>query len=414
MLSPTDNSKNQPASRLATILMHRRVNNLKSGSGVHLMCLCACLIEAGYEIRIILAPRTSFGRIPFCKPDKVLAEHGISIEWPKTVRIGGIYVSSCSGVWAKAIRRLFTYMVSALRLWLGGTRRPYPSDLGKTLGSSEARKVQEAANKKPSDLVIAEYSSLAPLLGGCDAAKRATLIHDLLSSRAGSFRQAGRAPDHTPITVRQECERLMQADLCIHASQLEANLLQEKLPHIKHIWMRPLIADNRGALGGAPRVVFIGTSHDGNRAALDLIVNDIWPRVRAEVKCELWIVGEISSWVTGNPEGIRCFHPIEDLCELANGNSIGIAPMLAASGISIKIGTYLELGMRVLTFEDTLKAYGDTLDGLVTAVATPEEFSSALISMLKNQDQTAQDPLDVLSQLQATMKNDELLNYLKA
>lgn len=414
MLPPKGNSKDRRASRSATILMHRRINNLKSGSGVHLMCLCTCLAEAGYEIRIVLAPITSFGRIPFCRPDRILADRGITIDWPGTVRIGGVYFPTRPAVWLKALRRAAIQVVSVPRRWLGGEHRAYPSDLSKTLASSEAREVQDIVNGNPADLIVAEYSSLAPLLGGCSAKKRAVLMHDLFSSRARSFRHAGKAPDHIPITFQQECERLLQADLCIHASQLEAGELQQKLPHIDHIWMRPVIADNRGKADSVPRVVFIGVSHGGNRAALDLILNEIWPRVWAEVKCELWIIGEISQWVKNKPEGVRCFSFIEDLRELGNGNTIGIAPMLVASGISIKIGTYLELGMRVLTFEKTLEAYGDTLDGLVTAVTTPEEFSSRLISMLTDPDDTELCEQDVMSRLQSRMRNDKLLSYLRA
>ncbi|WP_372575079.1 glycosyltransferase [Ruegeria jejuensis] len=414
MLPPEGNSKDQRASRRATILMHRRINNLQSGSGVHLMCLCTCLADADYEIRIVLAPITSFGRIPFCKPDRILADRSITVDWPGTVQIAGVYFSTRLTVWMKALRRAAIQVLSVPRRWLGGAHQPYPSDLSKVLEPPEAREVQEAANRVPGDLVVAEYSSLAPLLGGCSSRKRAVLMHDLFSSRARSFQQAGRTPDHIPISVEQECDRLRQADLCIHASQIEAGQLQQKLPDIRHIWMRPVLADNKGTADGAPRVVFIGVSHGGNRAALDLILTEIWPRVRAEVTCELWIVGEISQWVTDRPEGVRCFSFMEDLRVLGNGNTIGIAPMLVTSGISIKIGTYLELGMRVLTFNKTLEAYGDTLDGLVTAVDTPEEFASTLIAMLSDQDGTAQCRQNVVSDLQSRMSNDALLEYLRA
>jgi len=393
--------------------MHRRTNNLKSGSGVHLMSLCTCLAGAGYEVRIVLAPVTSFGRIPFCKPDPILAERGIEIEWPGTFRIGGLYVSRRMVVWLKSLRRAGIHIASIPRRWWGKETRPYPSDLGKTLEPAEARDVHTAANRNPGELVVAEYSSLAPLLGGCKAKKRAVLVHDLFSSRAQSFQQAGRTPDHAPISLEQECERLRQADLCIHASQIEAEQLREKLPEVNHIWMRPIIADNCGKTGSSPRVVFIGVNHGGNRAALDLILNEIWPRVRAEVDCELWIVGEISQFVKSDLEGVRCLSFVEDLRELGNGNTIGIAPMLVTSGISIKIGTYLELGMRVLTFKKTLEPYGDTLDGLVTAVSTPEEFSSTLISMIADQDGHERCRHEVISRLRSRMNNEELLNYLR-
>ena len=55
-----------------------------------------------------------------------------------------------------------------------------------------------------------------------------------------------------------------------------------------------------------------------------------------------------------------------------------------------------------------------TDEGLVTAVDTPEEFASTLIAMLSDQDGTAPCRQDVVSDLQARMSNDALLDYLRA
>lgn len=403
-----------PTSKSVTILMHRRLNNLSSGSGVHLMCLCACLFEAGFKVRIVAAPVTSFGRIPFCRPDRILDDNRIPVVWPGTIKIGGTYISSRVSVWLRAARRAFVSIANALRRLAGRERTAYPSDLSKTLRPDEAKELQRAANQFQADWVIAEYSSLAPVLDGCRAQKRGVLMHDLFSSRARSFEESHKQPDHLPISLEDEVERLSLADLCIHASQSEADEVASFLPNAQHIWMRPRLVKNTGNVDSPPHVVFMGVDHGGNRAALELILSEIWPRVWAETQAELWVVGEISKWVKGQQGGVRCLGFVEDLRTLGNGNSIGIAPMLVTSGISIKIGTYLELGMRVVTFNKTLEAYGDTLNGLVTAVDTPAEFSEAIIELLRTWCPSTHQATDPIALLTKKMTNEALLEALKA
>ncbi len=378
------------------------------------MCLCSCLFDAGYQVKIVVAPCTGFGHIPFCRPDRILSDNHIEVVWPGSMHIGGVFISKRPRVWLKSFNRALASVYSLPFRLLGGERRSYPSALGKTLNKKEAKKLQDTANEIGAELVIAEYSSLAPLLDGITANKRGVLMHDLFSSRAKSFQDSGICPDHQPISLEQEVGRLKSADLCIHASQIEADLVESRLPNAQHIWMRPRLQKVEQESEAPPRVVFIGVKHGGNRAALELILNDIWPRVWEETKVELWIVGEISKFVEGKHDGVRCVGFVDDLSTLGDGNSIGIAPMLVTSGISIKIGTYLELGMQVVTFNKTLEAYGDMLDGLVTAVDTPAEFSEALISLLQKGHSKHTVATDsAITNLEGQMINTELLNALK-
>lgn len=400
--------------RTATLLMHRRINTLSSGSGAHLLFLCSCLTECNYDIRIVLAPVTSFGRIPFCRPDPVFAQRGIVLDWPGTIKLGTTFFSVRPAVWQRALQRLGVSLAAKVSRLFGGTRKAFPSALGTILRTAEADDVLGVVNATPSDLVIAEYSSLAPLLGGCKTGRRAVLLHDLFSSRNVSFQKAGLEPDHFALSEEEECARLVDAELCIHSSHVEAKLLEQRLPRLHHIWMRPIIRCNRGEKTPAQRVVFIGADHGGNRDALDLILNEIWPAVRRHVPHELWIVGAISTWVKGQPEQVRCVGFLEDLRALGNENTIGIAPMRAASGISIKIGTYLELGMRVVTFRQTVEAYGDTLDDLVVTVDTTEAFAAMLIKMLLHPEDQSVRTQEEFEALQSRMCNKALLDFLRA
>ncbi len=410
MIAPpkTDNGA---ARRTATILMHRRINTLSSGSGVHLLYLCSCLSECDYDIRLVLAPVTSFGRIPFCRPDPVIAARGIMLDWPGTMRLGSTFVSLRKDVWLRAIQRLAVSFRDKIPRLFGSARTSFPSNLGARLGTVEAHETMNAVNAISSDIVIAEYSSLAPLLAGCETGRRVVLLHDLFSSRSTSFLNAGLKPDHHSLSEHEECERLKDAELCIHSSYVEAKLLEQQLPHMRHIWMRPIIRYNALPKISEQRVVFIGANHGGNRDALDLILNQIWPLVRVHVPHELWIVGEIANWVEGQPDQVRCMGFVDDLSTLGGNGTIGIAPMRAASGISIKIGTYLELGMRVLAFRQTVEAYNDLLDEIVVTVQTPEEFAARLIEMLLHPEDQGGGIDEKRKTLQSRLSNKALLDF---
>ncbi len=399
--------------RIATIIMHRRISNLSSGSGVHLLNLCDCLAACNYNIRIVLAPTTSFGQIPYCRPDPVLADRAITVNCSGTIGLGSTFVSLRKEVWLNAFRRVVFSLWSKVSRMFGRAHAAYPSNLGTSLQPAEANDTLRAINTVQSDLVIAEYSSLAPLLAGCKTGRRAVLLHDLFSSRSVSFLNAGLKPDHFNMTIEEECERLTDTELCIHSSFVEKNLLEKRLPHLQHIWMRPQIRQNKSTNERNPRVVFIGADHGGNRDALDLILNKIWPAVRPYVPHELWIVGQVSRWVVDKPDQVHCVKFLDDLRTLGTDDTIGIAPMRAASGISIKIGTYLELGFRVLTFRNTIKAYGDTLDGIVVAVDTPEEFAVMLIEMLLHPGNSCGRSEEEFTTIQSRMSNRALMHYLR-
>jgi hypothetical protein len=418
-LSNSSESGNEPpdlardlSRRSATILMHRRVNNLNSGSGVHLLNLCDCLAESNYDIRIALAPVTSFGQIPYCRPDTALQNRGILVNCSGTIRLGSTLISLRKEVWLKAFRRITYSIREKTSRIFGGARTSFPSVLGTCLNPAEEEDVIRAVNEYHNDLVIAEYSSLAPLLEHCKTERRAVLLHDLFSSRSLSFQEAGLKPDHLNMSLKEECARLDNAEFCIHSSSVEKEVLEKELPHLRHAWMRPNIRQNRGVQKDEPRVVFVGADHGGNRDALDLILNEIWPAVRPHVPHELWIVGRVSDWVVGKHDQVRCVKFLDDLRTLGSDNTIGIAPMRAASGISIKIGTYLELGFRVLTFRKTVEAYGDVLDGLIVTADTPEEFAATLVKMLLRPDTQKGCSEEDFNAIQSRMTNKGLLDYL--
>ena len=65
---------------------------------------------------------------------------------------------------------------------------------------------------------------------------------------------------------------------------------------------------------------------------------------------------------------------------------IGLVPTRLASGISIKVGEYLGMGVPTIAYEAGIDGYGKTLDGVVAKAATPGDFARQTLDILEDAD----------------------------
>lgn len=321
------------------------------------------------------------------RPARDYALRGCEILVPRTLKLWNFRIATSPDVWMRALYRGWNLLRWAASGRKRGSRPEFPNTLGQPPKRQDRSLTIKAVNANPPLLLIAEYSSMAPILDACLADYRAVLLHDVFSLRAESFRRANLSPDHAPISLTTEASWLEAADLCIYASAKEARLLNKKLPEKQHIWLPPAVRRKASSDEGPPRAVFIGVRHAGNRDALNFLLQDIWPRTHAaRPGAELLIVGEIGAEVHNAPSGVRVLGRVKDLSTIGGTSSIGLAPTRAGSGASIKIVTYLENGMSVLASSKALEGYDGALDGLVERADTAHDFSDKLINLLANHD----------------------------
>lgn len=367
---------------IATILVQRRLDDSACGSTVYFLEFLNRVREAELRTRLVIAPIRGFGSKPWVLMDDKVRAAADEIVWPRTLRLGAVFIALSPRVWARGAFR----MLGAVKARLMNRPRPACNMLGEALEADERRILTRAAMRQPSLCVIAEYSSLGPVLADIDAPCRAVLLHDLFSMRAQVFQEKGRAPDHAVITLDEEIARLAAADLVLHASMSELDTLKARLPDKAHIWMRPPVeaAAARTATGVA-RAVFLGVRHGGNVDALEALLTEIWPKVRARLPAaELQIVGEISDLVKTPPEGVSVLGRLPDLEAIGGPDAVGLAPMRIASGVSIKVVTYLSLGMSVVALDSAMGGFDGDLDDLVVTAADTDAFADALFQLLSD------------------------------
>ncbi len=365
------------------LVSNRRLDDVRSGSGAYLVTFLKSAKQAGYKVRVIMAPDTAFGSKPWAKISDTVLAHATP-EWPGSARIGGTFVSTKPSVWIRFLKRLGTEAGNRLKL----TKAKPVSLLSRIPSASEQAELARAIRVHAPSCVVVEYSSLAPLFAHLqDIPGRGVLMHDLFSSRAESFRAAGKLPDHGDMTLAEEAKRLASANLILHASMNELEKVAPHAPHARHVWMRPTTTPHRNALQSrAPAALFMGANHAGNREGLNHVVDEVWPLVRARVPDARFIVaGAIGDGMTAE-NGIEPIGRVDDLASLAGPDRIGLVPIRVFSGIAIKVADYMGLGMPVIGYPGGLDGFGSELDSASIRVQTPQAFADALVDLLTSEE----------------------------
>lgn len=396
------------------MVVARRLDTTQSGSGQYLKAYLQLCRDAGYRTSLLFAPERSFGNLAWARIHPAFEALASDIRWPKTMKLGGTYVSLSFRVWRGMGIRIANELV---RRVMRRGHVPYPSLLGHSLPDHERDALVREIDRKASDLVTVEYSSLGPLLSQLRSTpKTAVLLHDLFSLRAESFRAAGQEPDHKELSREDEAERCKDADLVVHSSATEKSIFHRALPRKTHIWMRPAFSlQTRRTSMPSPCLVFIGSQHSGNLDALRFIRERVWPHVREQVRnAEFHVIGTIASAIgdaEAEAEGITRVGEIPSLDAYGGANSIGLAPMHVGSGIPIKIVDYLALGMPVVAARQAMEAFGGTLTDIVCDAAQPAEYVAHLVRLLGDQEE--RERLSARSQtLSARFDNQELRDAL--
>ncbi len=405
--------------RTFTMLVARQLDTATTGNGAYLLVLLRAARQAGLRIRIVFAPRRSFGNRPWMAVHPVFADIADEIVVPGARRRGDKWWSTSPIVWGRFAVRTAQEALRRLKLDLGPLTR-INSLLGATLGQREARELAAIADATPGDVMVAEYSSLGPVLPLVRRhPRKCVLMHDLFSLRAAAFRARGERPDHVEITLEQEAARVADADGLFYASANEMARIAPLLPKARHIWLRP-DAPDFGAVpanDAAPaHALFLGTRHAGNTDALKHLIDDIWPLVRAKAPtAELWVAGsaiEALAPAQVHAPGVKALGRVERLADLGGERAIGLAPTRLASGVSIKVAEYLCLGMSCIAYPVALEGFGDALDDLVDTVDGPQAFADHLLRLLSDPALRQQRAQRASAEIRGRLGNAEAVAYL--
>jgi len=397
------------------LLVARQLDAMTTGNGAYLMVFLRAVRRAGLGVRIVFAPRRSFGNRPWFSIHPEFTGIAAEIVAPQSVRIGARYWSLSPTVWSRFAVRLGQ---EALRR--AGLKLKVKSLLGVPLSAGEAAELAAASDAYPAAVVTAEYSPLGPVLSLLKRpCRKAVLLHDLFSMRAAAFRARGDAPDHHDMTDMEEAAMVGAADMLVFASANELEHLRAFTPGASHVWLRPEVPDYPLANDNEPaRAVFLGTRHAGNTDALRHLIDDVWPLVRERTPAaSLWVAGSACEGLSpeqSSAPGVRILGRVNDLPSIGGPSSIGLAPTRVASGVSIKIAEYLRLGMPCIAYPVALEGFGHELDDLVEIADGPQAMADRIVALLPDDDARRRRSELGRSGAAVRLDNQEVVDALRA
>lgn len=398
------------------MIVARQLDDMNAGNTAYLLVLLKTMRRGGLSVRIVFAPRRSFGNRPFMRIHPQVEAEIEDVVCPQSVQIAGTYISLSPTVWGRFIIRL----IREARRRTGG-HVAIRSLLSAPLDPTEASATASASDRHACALVVAEYSNLAPTLKLMKTrAVKSVFLHDLFSLRAQAFRSRGEVPDHAEISLEEEAAWVRPAELQIYASANELATLAPMTPGARGVWMRPDVPDYPDVRtdDGPARAVFLGTRHAGNTDALRHLLDDIWPRVLARSPdAQLWIAGSTCSVLTPEDHarpGVRALGRVGDLASIGGPASVGLAPTRIASGVSIKVAEYLRLGMPCITYPVALEGFGQALDDLADRVEDTDAFAARLADLLEDETGRSKRSRKARDEIGARLDNEELTAVFRA
>ena len=226
--------------------------------------------------------------------------------------------------------------------------------------------------------------------------------HDVLSQYLhgrGEVNPWTHGRDHVDRLLASELSYLRASDVLVHVSVDDFNFFKSKLPKEKHVLVMPTIDESlvsevdraSETSADASDLLFVGTSTDPNRVALEWFFEQVWPLIE-DRGYHVKIIGQVDLLMRNAQPKIyqkyrSCFVgpiAIGELRSAYRAAGCVIAPMVSGTGISIKTIEALALGK---PFVGTPKAYRGMpmeliLESGIAAYDSPQDFADGIVYAL--------------------------------
>lgn len=220
--------------------------------------------------------------------------------------------------------------------------------------------------------------------------------HDIQFARYQNFAEAhatygdAAIPDLARYAVDEKTEQLFlnKADACIAISPDERLVLNDMIGSRKTV-LAALSAQDPKLMGSpvdSRSVLFVGNFYEANNYGITQFMNEIWPKVRAEVGdgLTLNIVGSCCEALKdpGDPT-IKLHGRVEDLTPLYDEAAIVINPMYFGTGMAVKMVEALSNGKAIVSTTIGLRGLTNAGDLGAAAVADDNDaFAAETVRLL--------------------------------
>jgi len=351
------------------------------GACTYLHDILLYLRERSWEIECLyLNEAPAGGSLLFAIPDAVKAI--VKLECPGNARVFGRLVR-------------FRGLGALLRAKRGGavaTTDGEPKQNGSDRPASERETsfARYRARRFKPDVVMADFAFLAGVLRDrLDGPRpvRAILTHDVLHERVRSFNEAGLRSAWSKWTEERERELLGHADVIVAISEEEARTFRRMNP-ASQVVVAPMSArvpsSGAGPSAVPGRCLFVGGADAHNVHGLGWFLREVWPQVLARhPPASLHVCGSVGEMVQGEFPNVSFLGHVPDLAPEYACADVCVVPILAGSGIKIKLVEALSHGRACVTTPEGLRGLGFIREGVILA-ANAQEFAQAVVGILSD------------------------------
>lgn len=257
------------------------------------------------------------------------------------------------------------------------------------LNDQKVNYVNSQIQKFQPDVVIVNYVFLANAFNSILNDKnilKVILTHDVFYNRIASFKEIGICVEGGSWSLEIEAEQLRKADVLLAIQKQDAELLKQMAPQCQVITMpkaaKPCIHTTKQIPG---RCLFVGTGADHNYQGLQWFLKNVWTKIiQLHPSSSLNICGTVCDLIKDNYPNVRLLGIVEDLKPEYSAAEVCIIPLLAGSGLKIKLIEAMSYSRACVSTSVGIQGISELANKSVLVADTADDFALSVNMLLTN------------------------------
>jgi len=215
--------------------------------------------------------------------------------------------------------------------------------------------------------------------------KKIIIGHDVFYARSQSLLSSGLSPVPN-VDIKFEVERLNLADGVITITQVEELKLKQVgvSSSLLTLYSPMQLNIQTHESVDTKSILFIGSRGSMNVEGMKWFINAVWPLIINEVpNAKLEVCGNVCSELINVPENIRLHGRVDSVAPIASNCMFAINPVLAGSGLKIKMVDYFSLGLACITTSSGAEGFPEDINRPIAVCDSAETYASMCIAWLK-------------------------------
>ena len=248
--------------------------------------------------------------------------------------------------------------------------------------------LKELSSKHNFCAVIVEYVYFSKALENFSSSILKIIdTHDVFARRRKLFRLVGEVPRFFYTDDANERKGLNRADLVVSIQDREKLFFESELALSSQVKTVGHFLDLKYSFDSKVeyRILFFGSGNHINIRSLNLLANEVMPRVRENVPAAtLWVGGSICLSLDAD-SGFTKLGLVEDKSEMYSQVSVVVNPMDFGTGLKIKNVEAMGYGMPLVTSPIGAEGLEAGIGSALLVGSTPDELARHIVQLLLNQ-----------------------------